>query len=329
MRAQLVSDPSHIAEARRHAVETATKFGFDTTQAGRVAIVATELATNILKHGSGGELLIGAYDDPSGSGIELIALDKGRGISDVGQCLQDGFSSSGTPGHGLGAIRRQSRMMEIASWPGIGTAILARLEQQHGGPTNDVPPWGAVCIPIPGESVCGDASDAIDGERGRTLIVADGLGHGQDAAIASMEAIRLFRRHQSQPLPEILQYLHAGLRHTRGAALALARFDPRARKLYYGGIGNITAAIIDGTEIRRMVSHNGTAGHNARKIQIFDYAYQQGIVIMASDGLTSSWSLARYPGLAQAHPTLIAAVLYRDFARQRDDATVLVARGVT
>lgn len=329
MRAQPITDPSHVAEARRHAVEAATTFGFSETLTGRVAIVATELATNIFKHGGGGALLIGSYDDPSGSGLELIALDKGRGIGNLTQCLQDGFSSSGTAGHGLGAIRRQSHVMEIASWPGIGTAVLARLERQHGGSRNEVPPWGSVCVPAPGETACGDACDAIDGENGRTLIVADGLGHGQEAAVASLEAIRLFRRHQGQPLPEILRYLHAGLRPTRGAAIALARFDAHARTVHYGGIGNISAAIVDGIDIRRMVSHNGTAGHNARKIQVFDYAYHRGIVVMASDGLASGWSLSRYPGLSQMHPTLIAAVLYRDFTRHRDDVTVLVARGAT
>jgi hypothetical protein len=129
-------------------------------------------------------------------------------------------------------------------------------------------------------------------------------------------------------VPELLEYLHAGLRSTRGAAVSIARFDHGAGKLTYGGIGNISAAIINGDDVRRMVSLNGTAGHNARKIQTFDYPYTQGVVVMVSDGLASGWSLARYPGIGFAHPTLIAAVLYRDFARRRDDATVLVARGV-
>ena len=182
---------------------------------------------------------------------------------------------------------------------------------------------------MPGQTTCGDACDALDAESGRTLIVADGLGHGPEAATAAVEAIRLFRRHQARPIVEILEYLHAGLRPTRGAALAIARFEPSARKLCYGGIGNISAAVIDDGGVRRMVSLNGTAGHVARKIQVFDYPYSHGLVVMPSDGLASGWSLAKYPGIAVVHPTLIAAVLYRDFARGRDDATVLVARGVT
>lgn len=327
MRAQSITDTSHIAEARRSAVDAATASGFDATQSGRVAIVATELATNIVKHGGGGEMLISTYDDASGSGVELIGLDKGRGIANLAECLRDGFSSAGTAGHGLGAIRRQSQTMEVLSWPGLGTAMLARIEAQPRDGITLTPPWGSICVPMPGETTCGDACDALDDAIGRTLIVADGLGHGPEAAAAAVEAMRLFRSHHERPIPELLQILHGGLRATRGAAVAVARFDVPQRTLHYGGIGNISGAIFDGTDVRRMVSHAGTAGHNARKIQVFDYAYEQGIVVMASDGLVSGWSLSRYPGLTQAHPALIAAILYRDFSRRRDDCTVLVARG--
>ena len=330
MQSKAVTDLSHVADARRCAVETATSAGFDETQAGRVAIVATELATNIVRHGGGGELLISYYDDVSGNGVELIALDKGRGIANLDQASRDGFSSRGSSGHGLGAIRRQSQVMEVASWPELGTAILVRIEKS-GRPAHEHPPmpsWGSVAVPYPGETVCGDACDALDTEKGRTLMVADGLGHGPDAAHAAVEAIRLFKRHQSRSVPELLDYLHAGLRSTRGAALSIARFDHGAGKVMYGGIGNISGAIIEGTSVRRMVSLNGTAGHNARKVQTFDYPYQSGVVVMVSDGIATGWSLARYPGVATLHPTLIAALVYRDFTRHRDDASVLVARGV-
>jgi anti-sigma regulatory factor (Ser/Thr protein kinase) len=328
MYSQPIHDQSHIAEARRGAVDAATTFGFDETQAGRVAIVATELATNVLRHGGRGEMLIGNYDDESGAGIELIALDQGRGIADLQAALRDGFSSAGSSGHGLGAIRRQSQTMEIASWPDMGTAVLARIDQ-HGRPAHSMPKTGSVSIPMPGETVCGDSCAVAETEFGRTLLVADGLGHGPDAAMAASEAVRLFRRHQARPVPEILEYLHNGLRATRGAAVSVARADVGAGKVIYSGIGNIAAAIIAGSEVRRMVSLNGTAGHNARKIQAFDYPLRDGLIIMVSDGLSSSWSVARYPGVGTMHPTLIAALLYRDFSRRRDDATVLVSRGVS
>ncbi len=83
--------------------------------------------------------------------------------------------------------------------------------------------------------------------------------------------------------------------------------------------------VING-ETRRMVSMAGTAGFNVRKIQSFDYPFERGLVILYSDGLASSWTTERYTNLANLHPSLIAAILYRDHSRHRDDATVLVAK---
>jgi hypothetical protein len=45
---------------------------------------------------------------------------------------------------------------------------------------------------------------------------------------------------------------------------------------------------------------------------------------MHSDGISARWRLEAYEGLADAHPALIAGIIYRDFGRPRDDATVLV-----
>ena len=327
MHAITVVESSQVAEARRVASKQASLLGFDETDIGRVAIVASELATNLIKHGGGGELLVGEHQNAGGRAVEMIALDRGRGIADLTACLADGYSSAGTAGHGLGAIRRLSQLMEVVTWPDLGTAILTRVASagEHAAAGADTDWNGAVCIPMPGEEVCGDSWMALGTANSRTLLVADGLGHGPDAARAAAEAVRIFQRHPDVQVTQLLELLHLGLRHTRGAALAVARIDMRTGKVLYGGIGNIAGAVINGTEMRRMVSLNGTAGLNARKFQAFEYPGHD-LVILNSDGLMTNWSLNRYPGLQRAHPTLIAAVLYRDFARRRDDVTVLVVR---
>jgi anti-sigma regulatory factor (Ser/Thr protein kinase) len=322
-----ILESSQVAEARRSATQLAAALGFDATAVGRVAIVATELATNLLKHGGGGEILLSHYEADTEPAVELIGLDRGRGIANLPACLRDGYSSTGTAGGGLGAIRRQSDVMEVATWPDLGTAILARVARQQGSLTLQATAhWhGAVSVPLAGEQVCGDSCLALDTTAGRTLLMVDGLGHGPEAATAANEAVRLLQRHATVQVPQLLELLHAGLRHTRGAAVAIARFDAGARKVIYGGIGNIAGALVDREGMRRMVSLNGTAGLNARKFQAFDYPAAP-LVILNTDGLMTHWSLNRYPGIHDAHPTLIAAVLYRDFARRRDDATVLVMR---
>jgi anti-sigma regulatory factor (Ser/Thr protein kinase) len=323
-----VQEQSQVAEARRRATEMAERHGFGSSDTGKVALVATELATNLIKHSPGGEILIGTYEDSESSGVELLALDRGPGMANISGCLADGYSSAGTAGHGLGAVIRQSHYVDIAAWPGIGTAVLARVVP--GQPSRARPPsgsgWGAVSVPMPGQDVCGDSWSVSNGPAGVTLLVADGLGHGPDAAAAAVEAVRLFHRFNGHQVATLLDYIHGGLRATRGAAVAIARFDEGARKIIYSGVGNIAGVLATHGNLRRMVSMAGTAGHNARKIQAFEYPFENGLVIMHSDGLQSSWSLERYTNLAMFHPTLIAGVLYRDLTRHRDDATVLVAR---
>lgn len=323
-----VRDSSHVAEARLEAMQIARQHGFGESDTGRVALVATELATNLLKHGSGGEILAGPFNDKDGVGVELIALDKGRGMTNVAACLEDGYSSAGTAGKGLGAVVRQSNVVDIGSWPAVGTAVLARFVPGSSGaaPSTPKPAWGAVAVPMPGQSVCGDSWSVADNSAGRTFMVADGLGHGPEAAEASVEAVRVFNRFNGHQVSTLLDYIHGGLRATRGAAVSIARYDATARKMVYCGIGNVAGALsVQGT-LRRMVSMAGTAGFNARKIQSFDYPFESGVLIMHSDGLQSNWALDRYPNLATLHPTLIAAILYRDLTRGRDDSTVLVGK---
>ena len=324
-----VGDPSQVAEARRRLVTMAREIGFDETDAARAGLVATELSTNLLKHAQGGELLFGTFEDPDRAGIEVLALDRGPGIGNLGEALRDGFSTAGSAGEGLGAVKRQSSLVDIVSWPGLGTAVLARVTPRATGRGSADPrpsPWGAVCVPKPGEEACGDSWHAVADEDGITALVVDGLGHGPSAATAAATAVRAFAQNPARPVTELLDTMHAALRPTRGAAGAVMRMRP-GKAVSFAGIGNIAGTIVAGDQARRMVSHNGTMGHIAQRIQSFEYPLPSGAtVVLHSDGLGTSWSLARYPGLLAAHPSLIAGVLFRDYRRGRDDATVLVVQ---
>jgi hypothetical protein len=252
-------------------------------------------------------------------------------MSNVAACLEDGYSSAGTSGRGLGAVVRQSHFVDIGSWPGVGTAVLARVVAGNApsikpSDASSVPTWGGVSVAKAGEDVCGDAWSISTAGDVRTLLVVDGLGHGPDAAEAAVEAVRLFHRYNGHTVTNLLDYIHGGLRATRGAAVSVARFDPATKNVNFSGIGNVAGVIITAGETKRMVSMAGTAGFNTRKIRAFDYPFAQGLIILHSDGLASSWTVDRYPNLAALHPSLIAAILYRDFTRGRDDATVLVAK---
>jgi anti-sigma regulatory factor (Ser/Thr protein kinase) len=326
----IVNDQNQVADARRETTTIARQQGFDEIDSGRVALVVTELATNLVKHASGGEILVGIDEEGSRGGVQVVALDKGRGMANVQACLADGYSSAGSAGNGLGAVTRLSTVVDIASWLGVGTAVLATIEpgKIRGHRATSHSAFGAVSVAKLGEDVCGDAWAIDRSGASTTLFVADGLGHGPGAAEAAVEAVRLFRRFHGHQVPTLLDYIHGGLRSTRGAAISMARYDSHSGQIAFGGIGNVAGALSSRNELRRMVAMPGTAGYSVRKIQSFQYPFADGLVILCSDGISTSWTLDRYPNLEAAHPTLIAAVLYRDFGRRRDDATVLVGKWV-
>jgi anti-sigma regulatory factor (Ser/Thr protein kinase) len=324
-----MTDASRVAEARRRAATIAAGLGFNEGDVGRVALVATEAATNLFKHGQNGELMIRSADDPR-DGIEILALDHGPGFANLGDCMRDGYSTAGSPGTGLGAMRRASSAFDIHSLPGRGTVLVSQIRPSQSPGTSDQRPKlevSGISIPKPGEDVSGDGW-AVEHFPFRTVfLVADGLGHGPDAARATAEAVRVFRQARGLAITEIIRAIHDGLRPTRGAAVAVLEADLEQRIVRFAGIGNISGALCGPTGMRQMVSHHGIAGHQVAKIQEFSYPWPGGaLIVMHSDGLISHWNFSTYPGLTARHPGLIAGVLYRDFSRGRDDVTVVIAK---
>ncbi|MGZ3459087.1 MAG: ATP-binding protein [Archangium sp.] len=321
-----VTEGSQAGQARRTAAALAARLGFNEEAQGKVALVVSEAAKNLVAHAREGLVLLRALHEGPHVGLELLALDKGPGMADVDRCLRDGYSTAGTGGAGLGAMRRLSALFDIHSVPGVGTALLAQLWAGKPPPPSAME-VGAVCVPMPGEEVSGD-SWAVDFKGGRFLaLVADGLGHGPEAARASRAAVVSFLEQGPAELLELLRGAHQELHSTRGAAVALAALD--GARLHFAGVGNISAAVVSPEGTQRLVSMNGTLGHQTHRMQQFSYRWSPGaVLVMCSDGLATQWRLDAYPGLLSRHPSLMAGVLYRDFARGRDDATVLVAREV-
>jgi anti-sigma regulatory factor (Ser/Thr protein kinase) len=328
MRGFPISEHSEILHMRREADALAKRLGYSEEDRGRLAIVATELATNLIKHAGHGEILLGLSDNASVRCVELIAVDQGPGMADVEVCLADGYSTAGSQGTGLGAVKRQATSFDIYSGLNLGVAIHVRVcPGKTSFKPRDPIPWAVVWRAMPGEEVCGDGFAVRVGGGEFLAMVADGLGHGPFAAEASEQAVRIFEKSTSADPDTILEDLHPGLRATRGAAISLAKIDPSRGLVTFSGIGNVAGVLVVGGGVKRMVSRNGTVGAVARQILGFQYPFDgDALVIIHSDGLASNWSLDKYPGLALREPALIAAVLYRDFGRQRDDAMVMVVR---
>lgn len=326
-----VLDQSQVSVVRRTAMVLAQTAGLDEQRSSRLGLVATEMATNLLKHASGGEIIVDRFADSSGVGVELLALDKGAGITDIGRALEDGFSTAGSPGTGLGAIRRQSDQFGVFSRPGGGTAVLARIDAaaqtvSRSARSHQVQ-LSAVLAPYPGETECGDSWAFSAAERGPTLLSVDGSGHGPHAANAGKMAVSAFEEYGKGDLIRLMEAAHRMLAPTRGAAAAVARVDTAERVVRFVGVGNISGSVLSAGSVKKMVSHNGTVGHLAPRIREFTYPYQGRVtVILHSDGISTKWDLDAYPGLGESHPSLIAGILFRDHRRKNDDASIVVMR---
>ncbi|HEY6483839.1 MAG TPA: ATP-binding protein [Steroidobacteraceae bacterium] len=323
-----VTERSQIGAARRAAVTLCESHGLDTTQAGKLALCVTEAGTNIVKHAGSGQILLRVLERGATRGIEMLALDRGPGIVNVGASLRDGASSAGGQGIGLGAMARLGEGFEMYAPPGRGTAVRLELwPQPPPAPTETA--LGVVCLPKAGETEPGDAWTVVDVGARRWVLVADGLGHGPEAARAAHAATRVLESQPQDGPAAVIQRCHRALAPTRGAAVGVASLALNDERGSFAGVGNICCCLEAGQDRRQLISHHGTLGHTLRRVQEFEFAFPSGgLLIFHSDGLATHWHLGEYPGLAGRHPGTIAGVLYRDHDRGRDDVTVVVIRNV-
>ncbi|MEI6289399.1 MAG: ATP-binding SpoIIE family protein phosphatase, partial [Chloroflexota bacterium] len=296
---------------------------------GHISIIVTELCTNFLKHAGSGKLIMRSTQSAHLNGVEILALDQGPGINNIAESLRDGFSTTGSSGTGLGAIQRMSSLFDIYSTPNLGSAVLSRVWRLANA-TQPIPSLhktdvGVVCMPINSQVECGD-NWAIRPSAGRKIIMLiDGLGHGHFAAEAAQAGYDIFDKYYNLSPVQIVEHMHSALRHTRGAVVAVAEILMSQNLVHFAGVGNISSRIISSTGSHNLISHNGTIGLEARKIVEFTYPWPAGgLLIMNSDGVNGHWNFDKYPGLRLRHPALIAGVLFRDYRRETDDATIIV-----
>ncbi|WP_334626653.1 SpoIIE family protein phosphatase [Micromonospora sp. CPCC 205539] len=316
---------SAASAVRRAAERLGEQLGLGEPRTADLAIVAAELASNLVKHADEGVLLLRPVRRAGEAGVELVAIDSGPGMADLTVSSQDGHSTAGTLGIGLGAIVRQASWFDGYSLSGRGTVLAVQVWPDAPA----APSWaGALTRPLAGETVSGDgyAVRVIEGRH--QLLVSDGLGHGPLAAAATEAALAAFRSAPAGPPATVVGHLHRSMSHTRGAALAVAELVPADGVLRYAGLGNISGVVVEGDGKRRgLVSLPGIAGHHRPTVREYDYPFGPGArLVMHSDGVVDRWKLTDYPGLLERSPLVMAATLLRDAGIRRDDACVLVAR---
>jgi anti-sigma regulatory factor (Ser/Thr protein kinase) len=325
-----VRDQNQVGDARRTAVALGDAQGMNEQERSTLALVVTEAATNLARHAKRGVILLRDTSALGHAGVEVLAVDCGPGMHDLERHFADGFSTGGTSGAGLGAMRRQADQLDVYSVPGQGTVVLARVfAADSKTAASHLMEMGVVCLPLDGETVCGDGwCIRQDADRAMVLIV-DGLGHGPNAAQAADTALDVFRATEDRTAKETVSIIHDALRATRGAAVAVAeiRRTPEGASVALCGVGNTVTAVIGAAGPRSLPSMNGTAGLSIRALQSFTQTLRaDDLLVMHTDGLTTRWRLDAYPRVREHDPAIASALLHRDASRGRDDATVLALR---
>jgi anti-sigma regulatory factor (Ser/Thr protein kinase) len=340
-----IRDEAQVGAVRRAVNRFASNLDFDETALSELDIVVQEIGTNAARYATSGGWLHYTTTLGAAAGIELFYWDAGPGIYDLDRAIRDGVSTSGSLGAGLGAIRRLMDEFDVYSTLRTsarlslsqqrrtfhGTALLARKwPAGDGGETpagDEAKRYGVWSRPHPGEISNGDAY-FIRELKGRTLLaVIDGLGHGPGAKQAADVAIDQLDDWAGEPLDEVLPQLHNALRATRGAVIGAAIIDNAGGRFHYAGVGNVMVRVFGAPEHASPLSANGTLGARLGQLRVWTYPWAEGAtLIMASDGVSASWDIESYPGLLDRSPQLVAGVMMRDYGRDTDDATVLVAR---
>jgi anti-sigma regulatory factor (Ser/Thr protein kinase) len=323
-----MQDAGSVGTARRAATAVAGRVGLTEERTADLAIVATELASNVHRHAVEGTVLVRAVSRAAQSGVQVVAVDKGPGIADLERSSLDGHSTYGSLGIGLGAVRRKASEFDAYSMVGVGTVMVATVFPDRAPSPRGSGAVAGVSRPMAGQSVCGDVYAARTVGRQVELLVCDGLGHGPLAAFAAQAALSAFHDAPHHGPAAVVEHLHRGLRHTRGAVVTVAAVDREAATVRYAGLGNIFGAVVDGSGRRVMLAQPGIAGDGNPRPRAVDLPLpRDALVVLHTDGLRDQWSLDAYPGLTTRDPLVIAATLLRDFGVRRDDAAVLVFKG--
>lgn len=313
------NERSRIGEARRLTRALAERAGLEPARQEEIAIVASELAANLVTHAPGGWFVAQRV----GAAIDLVTLDRGPGLADVQQCFVDGYSTAGTSGIGLGAIRRLSTDLALDTGPDRGSIFFVRC-----GDAPDVgADFGAATRPYPGQRRNGDGwfIDRVDGII--RVCVLDGLGHGPSAADASDAALAALGSSPAVEPVALLELIDGALTATRGAAATVACIDDEAASVALAGVGNVSGVVYHERDSMTVVPKFGVLGNRSRLADTRSITGPWGpgaLLVMHTDGVSEKWrSGGRRRGLRRA-PGVVAGRLLRDHARRTDDATTLV-----
>lgn len=322
-----------IFKARRAGREMAREMGFHSRDYTSIEITISELATNIVKYAVEGIIRLEVIED----GLQIVSEDWGKGIEDIARALQGKGASVSGLGIGLAGVKRLMDQLEIKSEIGRGTKIVARKwkktprhlitpQQDYPVPVNGLLQYGVISTPCYGDEFNGDAFVIKEFGRKILLAVIDGLGHGKSAYLPARTAIDCVQENYQNPPDVIIRECHKALYRTRGVVMGLVQVDLERSKLIYAGVGNITVKVV-GQKPVKPVSTSGIVGHKIwKQLRAEEFPYSKGDTIyIYSDGISSRFEPDKLEVWTR-NPRKIAEDVVREFGKNGDDATIIVAR---
>lgn len=187
--------------------------------------------------------------------------------------------------------------------------------------------WFIATRPFPGEEHCGDSHLVAETTTGWLLAVADGLGHGVEAAVASRSLMEVVRRHLDESPDRLIRLCHEALKNTRGSAATVVSIDRKRCLLSWAGVGNVEGVIrhADPALPREYITmRGGIIGARIPGLQPSFLQLQDGdVLVLATDGIDCRF--VQSMGLPHP-PNKLAGYILERYAKPYDDALVLVAR---
>jgi anti-sigma regulatory factor (Ser/Thr protein kinase) len=308
--------------------------GFAAKEIGDLAIVVTELVTNIVIHARDGELILTPLEEEGRLGIRIQSQDNGPGIADPDRVVTDGYSTCGGLGYGLGTVNRLMDEFIIASRPDgqPGTLITCLRWNLHSLPNLVSCPlsFGIATRAHLNSKFNGDSFAVTKGNGSTLVALIDGLGHGELAHYAAQMAKEYVENHYDQPLPALFGGVAQVCQASRGIVMAVARFDwgRSPIRLTFASIGNIEARVFGCPTPINLMAQRGVIGFNAPRPNVIERDWNPAYtMVLHTDGINNKWHWNEFPELAEASAGYVARRLLQTLAGSDDDATVIVVRG--
>jgi len=189
--------------------------------------------------------------------------------------------------------------------------------------------WGVATRALEAGTQSGDRHAVVPYPGGLLAAVADGLGHGDEAAAAAKIAIRTLEASPTESITSLVQRCHQVLQGTRGAAITLASLNATDGTLSWLGIGNVEGILLcadpqaDPRKIGIM-AHSGVVGYRIPRMRVSVLPLERGdTLILATDGIRSGFTDALAP---EQPPQRNADRILQEYGKSIDDALVLVVR---